>query len=121
MGTKKYLDLDGLGAYHDELAERLKNLEYDPSRMFDDKEDLFSTSKWETDSLGRLYGLKEGLIVTVGGQFWQLEDPEKWSTIYRRVQPIEEKLENTPEQLGWRIVGNTVDFNIDDHVLQLTK
>ena len=119
--TKKYLDLEGLGAYHEELADRLKNLEFDPTRMFDDKEDLFSAQKWDQDRLGRLYGLKEGLLVTVGNQFWQLENPTRWSTIYRRVQPIEEKLELTPEELGWKVVGNTVDFNISNHVLELTK
>ena len=33
--TKKYLDLEGLSTYHDELVQRLSDLEYDPDRMFD--------------------------------------------------------------------------------------
>ncbi len=120
-GVKKYLDLEGLGIYHNELEDRLKKLVYEPTRMFDDKEDLFSSSNWELDKMGNLYGAKVGSIVTVGGQLWQLENPLLWSTMYKRVQPIEEKLEMTPEQLGWKVIGNTVDFNVDDHVLQLTK
>ena len=120
-GVKKYLDLEGLGIYHSELVDRLKKLTYEPTRMFDDKEDLFSSSNWELDRMGNLYGARVGSIVTVGGQLWQLENPLLWSTVFKRVQPIEEKLEMTPTQLGWRIIGNTVDFNVDDHVLELTK
>ena len=120
-GVKKYLDLEGLGIYHGELVDRLKKLTYEPTRMFDDKEDLFSSSNWELDRMGNLYGARVGSIVTVGGQLWQLENPLLWSTVFKRVQPIEEKLEMTPAQLGRRIIGNTVDFNVDDHVLELTK
>lgn len=119
--TKKYLDLEGLGVYHSELEDRLKNLVYEPTKMFDDKEDLFSSNNWEMDKIGNIYGAKSGLIVTVGGQIWQLENPSRWTTIYKRVQPIEEKLDMTPEQLGWKVLGSNVDFNVDNHVLQLTK
>ena len=120
-GVKKYLDLEGLGIYHNELEDRLKKLIYEPTRMFDDKEDLFSSSNWELDRMGNLYGVRAGSIVTVEGQLWQLENPTLWTTIYKRVQPIEEKLEMTPSQLGWKVIGSTVDFNVNDHVLELTK
>ena len=83
-GVKKYLDLEGLGIYHSELVDRLKKLTYEPTRMFDDKEDLFSSSNWELDRMGNLYGARVGSIVTVGGQLWQLENPLLWSTVLKR-------------------------------------
>ena len=119
--TKKYLDLEGLGTYHDELVQRLTDLEYDPNRMFATKVQLFSESKWGMDKYGRIIGLKEGLIVTVGNEIWQLVNPETFSTVLRTPGNISEKVALTPAQLGWKIVGSTVDFNVNNHVLELTK
>ena len=119
--TKKYLDLEGLGTYHDELVQRLTDLEYDPNRMFATKVQLFSESKWGSDKFGRIIGLKEGLIVTVGNEIWQLVNPETFSTVLRTPGNISEKVALTPAQLGWKIVGSTVDFNVNNHVLELTK
>lgn len=121
-GTKQYLNYEGLGLYHQSLVERLKDLEYDPSRMFADKVALVTYSNWEHDQYGRIFGLKEGLIVTVGKQIWQLEDPDTFGSVLRTIGLTpEEKAARTEEQLGWKIVGSTVDFNIDGHTLQLIK
>lgn len=119
--TKKYLNLEGLGTYHSELVNKLIDLEYDPNRMFTTKAQLFSLSKWGADKYGRVVGLKAGLIVTVGTQIWQLENPSTFAPILSRIQPISEKVAMTPEQLGWKIVGNTVDFDVNDHTLELYK
>lgn len=123
MANKQYLDYEGLRTYHNELVSRMADLEYDPNRMFEDIEDLLSLSKWGADKYGRVAGLKEGILITVGTKIWQLEDAEKFGNILRLVQPIEDKIQTytTPESLGWRIICNSVDFNIADHVLELTK
>lgn len=119
--TKKYLDLEGLGTYHDELVQRLTDLEYDPNRMFTTKAQLFSEIKWGSDKFGRIIGLKEGLMVTVAGEIWQLVNPETFSTVLRTPGKIADKVALTPEELGWKVVGNSVDFNVNEHVLELTK
>ena len=119
--TKKYLDLEGLGAYHDELTQRLADLEYDPDRMFESKTQLFNTNNWGMDKYGRIAGLKEGLIVTVGNQIWQLVTPATFRTELLSVSPVSEKIAKTPEQIGWKVIANNVDFNVTDHVLELTK
>ena len=121
MSAQKFLDLDGLVTYHDELVQRLTDLEYDPNRMFATKAQLFSEIKWGSDKFGRIIGLKEGLIVTVGNEIWQLVNPETFSTILRTPGRISDKVALTPTELGWKVVGNSVDFNINDHVLELTK
>ena len=38
MSAQKYLDLTGLNTYHNEMVKRIVDLEYDPERMFDDKD-----------------------------------------------------------------------------------
>ena len=119
--TKKYLDLEGLGTYHGELVQRLTDLEYDPNRMFTTKSQLFSLNKWCNDKFGRIIGLKEGLIITVANEIWQLVSPETFSTILRTPGKISDKVALTTEELGWKVVGNTVDFNVNDHILELTK
>ena len=86
--TKKYLDLEGLGTYHGELVQRLTDLEYDPNRMFTTKAQLFSLNKWGNDKFGRIIGLKEGLIITVANEIWQLVSPETFSTILRMDLPL---------------------------------
>lgn len=121
MSTKKYLDLEGLSTYHDELVNKLVDLEYDPNRMFENKIDLFSTNNWGLDRFGRIIGLKKGLMITVENQIWQLENPSKFSRILLRVQSAEDKAQLSPEELGWTIVGSSVDFNINNHTLELTK
>ena len=121
MSTKKYLDLDGLSTYHDELVNKLVDLEYDPNRMFVTKAQLFSEIKWGTDRFGRIIGLKEGLMITVAGEIWQLVEPETFSSILRTPGKISDKVALTPTELGWKVVGNTVDFNINNHTLELTK
>lgn len=119
--TKKYLDLEGLSTYHNELVQKMTDLEYDPDRMFETKEQLFNTSKWGMDKYGRIAGLKAGLIVTVGNQIWQLVTPATFRAELVSVSPVSGKVAKTPEELGWKIVGSTVDFSVNDHVLELTK
>lgn len=119
--TKKYLDLEGLGTYHDELVQRLTDLEYDPNRIFANKVELFSLQKWGMDKYGRIVGLKEGLIVSVGNEIWQLENPTTFNSVLRAIMDVNAKAAMTPSQLGWKVLGSTVDFDISDHVLQLTK
>ena len=104
--TKKYLDLEGLGTYHNELVQKMADLEYDPDRMFETKEQLFNTSKWGMDKYGRIAGL-----IT----------PATFRAELVSVSPVSDKVAKTPEQLGWKIVGSTVDFSVNDHVLELTK
>ena len=122
MSAQKYLDLTGLNTYHNEMVKRIVDLEYDPERMFDDKVDLFSLQKWGANKYGRVVGLKAGLMITVGGQLWQLENPTLFNSKLSMtgLTPAEKALIPI-DQLGWKIVGSNVDFNIDDHVLQLTK
>ena len=122
MSAQKYLDLTGLNTYHNEMVKRIADLEYDPERMFDDKVDLFSLQKWGANKYGRVVGLKAGLMITVGGQIWQLENPTMFNSKLSMtgLTPAEKALIPI-DQLGWKIVGSNVDFNIDDHVLQLTK
>ena len=119
----KYLDYEGLGIFTNELENRLADLEYDPERMFANMRELLTRSKWGADRYGRVAGLKKGLIVTIGGKIWQLEDTDTFGTILRRVQPINEKLIefDTPDKLGWKLVGSDVNFNVDDHILKLEK
>jgi len=119
--TEKYLSYAGLATYQDELVRRLTDLDYDPSRMFANKEELFSLQKWGVNRFGRVIGLKAGLIITVDGQIWQLEDPVVFNSVLSGNQTIESKVLIPVEDLGWKIIGNTVDFNINDHVLELTK
>lgn len=119
--TNKYLDYEGLRTYHDELVSRLADLEYDPSRLFDEKIDLFDKQKWGSDKYGRVAGLKEGLMITVGNQIWQLVNPVTFNTVLSRVQPASEKALIPTEDLGWKVIGNNVDFDIANHVLHLTK
>lgn len=119
--TDRFLDYEGLKKYHHEMVERLIDLEFDPNRMFDDKVDLFNKTKWGADKYGRVAGLKAGLIITVGTQIWQLEDPDTFGRILARVQDPNEKALIPVEDLGWKIVGSNVDFNVVGHTLQLTK
>ena len=122
MSAQKYLDLTGLNTYHNEMVKRIVDLEYDPERMFDDKVDLFSLQKWGANKYGRVVGLKAGLMITVGGQLWQLENPTLFNSKLSMtgLTPAEKALIPI-DQLGWKIVGSNVDFNVDDHVLELMK
>ena len=122
MSAQKYLDLTGLNTYHNEMVKRIVDLEYDPERMFDDKVDLFSLQKWGANKYGRVVGLKAGLMITVGGQLWQLENPTMFNSKLSMtgLTPAEKALIPI-DQLGWKIVGSNVDFNVDDHTLMLTK
>lgn len=119
--NKKYLDSEGLALYHNELVKRLSNLEYDPERLFENKTELFSKSKWGADKYGRVSGLKKGLIITVGKQLWQLVNPDTFNLILSRVQDVNEKILIPVEDLGWKIISNTVDFDVNGHTLILTK
>lgn len=120
---EQYLDYDGLKTYHNTLVEKLKDLEYDPSRMFADKIALLTLNNWNHDEYNRIFGLKAGLVVTVGKQIWQLVNPE---TFYDKITemgktPAQKSELYSVTQLGWKIVGSTVDFNINNHVLELSK
>lgn len=115
--TKQYLDYAGLQTYHSELVQRLADLEYDPNRLFADINALTTKSNWERN--GRISGVKEGMMVTVGGLIWQLVNVNTFKGILNDNSSVTES--TTAEDLGWTIISNTVDFNVDDHILELTK
>lgn len=119
--SNKYLDLTGLQTYHNEMVSKIVDLEYDPERLFEEKIDLFDLNKWGANKYGRVVGLKAGLMVTVEGKVWQLENPTRFNRILSRAQSAAEKAELSPEELGWIVVGSSMDFNIADHTLQLIK
>lgn len=121
MERKKFLEYDGLKIYHDELVKKMRDLAYDPQRSFDSQEDLVTLSNWQFED-SRVCGLKKGLLVTVDNKFWQLEEPNKFQTRLTRVgETIEEKSQLKPEELGWKLVGSTTEFDIDGHTLKLIK
>lgn len=118
---KKYLDYDGFKVYHKEMVKQIRNLEFDPQRMFDSKRELVDKSNWKFDN-GLAYGLKSGLIVTVGDKFWQLVEPEKFNKVLTKIGiDVEEKAGWEPDVLGWRIVGSNTNFDVDNHILKLIK
>ena len=121
MSTNKFLDYEGLQTYHSEIVRRLTDLEYDPERLFENKVDLFDKSKWGVNKYGRVVGLKTGLMITVEGQIWQLEDPALFNSILSRNQDPNIKARIPVDELGWKVVGSSVDFNVNDHTLELTK
>ena len=111
--TKQYLDYTGLQTYHSELVQRLADLEFEPNKMFTDVDALVNTDNWVKN--GRIAGVKAGLMVTVGGVLWQLVDADKFKKILEG-EIVPESL--TAENLGWDVV---IDFNVNDHILVLTK
>ena len=111
--AKQYLDYAGLQTYHSELVQRLADLEYEPNKLFADVTALTTRSNWVKN--GRVAGVREGLIVTVGGVLWQLEDADLFKGI---LDGVSVPADPTAEDLGWDVV---IDFNVDDHVLVLTK
>jgi len=120
MGNEnKYLDYEGLMHYHKELVNRLKDLEYDPKRIFASQSDLMKKDNWDIDQYGRIFGLKTGLVVTVDKHFWQLTEPSKFAKVFKTIG--DKSGYTTPESIGWEVVGSTVDFEIDDHTLKLLK
>lgn len=121
MANKKYLDYDGFKTYHNELVSHLRDLAFDPQRMFETTTELVTPANWHIE-YGRLMGIKRGLIVTVADKFWQLTDPDKFQARVTRIgETIEEKANLEPEQLGWKIVGSTTEFDINGHTLKLMK
>lgn len=111
--TKQYLDYTGLQTYHNELVQRLEDLEFEPNKIFADVNALVNPSNWLKN--GRVAGVKAGLIITVDGVLWQLVDADKFKKILEgKIAP--ESL--TAENLGWDVV---IDFNVNDHILVLTK
>ena len=122
MDNKKYLDFEGLKKYHDNLVEKLKDLAFDPQMMFDDKTSLVTLDNWNHDQYGKVFGLKKGLMVTVGTSIWQLEDPDKFKTKLTMIDmSTDDKAKLTETELGWKIVGSTTDFYVDEHTLNLRK
>ena len=118
VADKKFLDYDGIKKYHNELIKNLKDLNYDPQRMFESKEDLLNKSNWTDDKYGRIFGLKKGLIVTVNNVIWQLANPELFQT---KMNTIGVDLTTLgANELGWNIIGGS-DFEIDGHTLLLNK
>lgn len=111
--TKQYLDYTGLTTYHNELVQRLEDLEFEPNKMFNDVNALVKRDNWVKNN--RIAGLKKGLMVTVGGVLWQLVDADKFKKILKG-EIVPESL--TAENLGWDVV---IDFNVNDHTLILTK
>ena len=111
--TKQYLDYTGLTTYHNELVQRLEDLEFEPNKMFNDVNALVKRDNWVKNN--RIAGLKKGLMVTVGGVLWQLVDADKFKKILKG-EIVPESL--TAENLGWDVV---IDFNVNDHILVLTK
>ena len=115
--TKQYLDYAGLKTYHDELIQRLTDLEYEPNKMFADVNELVTRSNWVKNN--GIAGVKVGLIVTVGDCIWQLNDANIFKSILEDNSSVTES--TTAEELGWRVISNKVDFDINDHTLILTK
>ena len=111
--TKQYLDYTGLTTYHNELVQRLEDLEFEPNKMFNDVNALVKRDNWVKNN--RIAGLKKGLMVTVGGVLWQLVDADTFKKILKG-EIVPESL--TAENLGWDVV---IDFNVNDHILVLTK
>ena len=111
--TKQYLDYTGLTTYHNELVQRLEDLEFEPNKIFADVNALVTRDNWVKNN--RIAGLKKGLMVTVGGVLWQLVDADKFKKILKG-EIVPESL--TAENLGWDVV---IDFNVNDHILVLTK
>ena len=115
--TKQYLDYAGLQTYHKELAQRLADLEFEPNKMFADVNALVTRSNWVKNN--RIAGVKVGLMVTVGDYIWQLKDVNVFKGILENNSSVTES--TTAEEMGWRVIGNKVDFDINDHTLILTK
>ena len=115
--TKQYLDYAGLQTYHNELIQRLVDLEFEPNKMFADVSALVTRSNWVKNN--RIAGLKVGLMVTVGDYIWQLKDVNAFKGILENNSSVTES--TTAEEMGWRVIGNKVDFDINDHTLILTK
>ena len=111
--TKQYLDYTGLTTYHNELVQRLEDLEFEPNKIFANVDALVKRDNWVKNN--RIAGLKKGLMVTVGGVLWQLVDADKFKKILKG-EIVPESL--TAENLGWDVV---IDFNVNDHILILTK
>ena len=115
--TKQYLDYAGLKTYHNELIQRLVDLEFEPNKMFADVNAWVTRSKWVKNN--RIAGVKVGLMVTVGDYIWQLKDVNAFKGILENNSSVTES--TTAEEMGWRVIGNKVDFDINDHTLILTK
>ena len=115
--TKQYLDYAGLQTYHNELIQRLVDLEFEPNKMFADVNALVTRSNWVKNN--RIAGVKVGLMVTVGDYIWQLKDVNAFKGILENNSSVTES--TTAEEMGWRVIGNKVDFAINDHTLILTK
>ena len=115
--TKQYLDYAGLKTYHDELIQRLTDLEFEPNKMFADVNELVTRSNWVKNN--GIAGVKVGLIVTVGDCIWQLNDANIFKSILEDNSSVTEA--TTAEDLGWKVISNTVDFDINNHTLILTK
>ena len=111
--TKQYLDYTGLTTYHNELVQRLEDLEFEPNKIFANVNALVTRLNWVKNN--RIAGLKEGLMVTVDGVLWQLVDADKFKKILEG-EIVPESL--IAENLGWDVV---IDFNVNDHILVLTK
>ena len=122
MDNKKFLDFEGLKKYHDVLTKKLKDLDFNSQMMFDNKSSLVDLNNWKHDQYGRVYGLKKGLIVTVETSIWQLVNPETFKIKLSSVGlSNEEKSSLTADELGWRIIGSTTDFDVEKHTLNLKK
>ena len=115
--TKQYLDYAGLKTYHNELIQRLADLEFEPNKMFADVNALVTRSNWVKNN--RIAGVKVGLMVTVGDYIWQLKDVNAFKGILENNSSVTES--TTAEELGWRVISNKVDFDVNDHTLILTK
>ena len=115
--TKQYLDYAGLQTYHSELVQRLVDLEFEPNKMFADVSALVTRSNWVKNN--RVAGVKAGLMVTVGDYIWQLKDVNVFKGILENNSSVTES--TTAEELGWRVISNKVDFDVNDHTLILTK
>ena len=115
--TRQYLDYAGLQTYHNELIQRLVDLEFEPNKMFADVSALVTRSNWVKNN--RIAGVKVGLMVTVGDYIWQLKDVNAFKGILENNSSVTES--TTAEEMGWRVIGNKVDFDINDHTLILTK
>lgn len=119
----KYLDYEGLKTYHNTLVSKLQDLEYGPSTLFESKAALLTLNNWKHDEYLKVYGLRIGLIVTVDDELWQLVNPAKFNEKLTEMgkTPQQKSEQYSVEDIGWKVLGDGIDYVIVGHTLQLIK
>lgn len=122
MSESRFIDYEKFKIYHTELMKEIT-----PKLMFSTIEELFTLSNWETrdvNSKTYVYGLKEGLMISVGNSIWQLVDSAKFSrllTVIGVTAADKARIYNTADKCGWKAFngGGNADSNVTDHVLNM--